>query len=69
MTLLCRLPSSHPAMNERTTNIDGFLGGNRSEARALIQDLGLAITDIKFIGGEVTREKKEGRNGRTERSS
>lgn len=56
-------------MNARTTNIDGFLRGNRSEAMALIRDLGLAIKDIKFIGGEATREKKEGKNGRAERSS
>lgn len=56
-------------MNARTTNIDGFLGGNRSEAMALIQDLGLTVKDIKFIGGEEDREKQEGCHGRAERSS
>lgn len=50
----------------KTTNIDGFLGGNRSEAMALIRDLGRTITDIKFIGGNVIRDKKEDSHGRAE---
>jgi len=56
-------------MDARTTNIDGFLRGNRTEAMALIQDLGLTITNIKYIGGEVTSDKKEGDHGCAERHS
>lgn len=55
-------------MNARIKNIDGFLSRNRSEAKALIQDLGLTIEDIKYIG-DVSRNKKEDDYGRAESHS
>ena len=56
-------------MTERILYADGFLGGNASEASALIRDLGLSFVGMERIGGDGNPGKKGGDNGRAERTS